>query len=251
MALSASLDLTAATRLLERWVDALAPDPGRAWLAERRREIAGGAPDWKFFTAFSAAPRHVGKADLAMPDAERADAARARPGWDPTGWSVDQAARSLLVLTAADHAEVGPFAARLDKLFKAADVRESVALYSALPILPHGEAHHARAVEGLRTNMQSVFEAIALRSPYPRERFTEHEWNQMVLKAVFIGSELGAIQGFDERANPDLARMLVDYAHERWAAGRPVADDLWRAVEPFADRDRRVAEALAERDRHA
>jgi hypothetical protein len=54
------------------------------------------------------------------------------------------------------------------------------------------------------------------------------------VKALFIGSTLAPIQQLDERRNADLARMLVDYAHERWAAGRPVSPELWRCVGPFA-----------------
>ncbi len=92
--------------------------------------------------------------------------------------------------------------------------------------------------------MRAVFEAVAHRSPYPRERFAENRWNHMVLKALFVGSRLHPIQGLDERANPPLARMLCDYAHERWAAGRPVAPELWRCVGPHAD-----AEALADLQR--
>ncbi|MDX1541281.1 MAG: EboA domain-containing protein, partial [Geminicoccaceae bacterium] len=79
------------------------------------------------------------------------------------------------------------------------------------------------------------FEAVAHRSPYPKEQFSENRWNHMVLKALFVGSALHPIQGLDERANPELATMLHDYAHERWSAGRPVSPELWRCVGPFAE----------------
>jgi len=92
-----------------------------------------------------------------------------------------------------------------------------------------------RAREGVRSAMTPVFEAVAHRNPYPRDMFDEDGWNHMVLKALFIGSTLDPIQGLDARANADLAVMLVDYAHERWAAGRPVSPELWRCVGPFAD----------------
>ncbi len=45
---------------------------------------------------------------------------------------------------------------------------------------------------------------------------------------------MAPIQGLDERRNADLAITLIDYAHERWAAGRLVSPELWRCVGPFA-----------------
>jgi hypothetical protein len=63
----------------------------------------------------------------------------------------------------------------------------------------------------------------------------EEAWNQMVVKAFFMGSTLWPIQGLDERANPRLARMLVGLAQERWAAQRPVSGEVWRCVAPHAD----------------
>ena len=39
----------------------------------------------------------------------------------------------------------------------------------------------------------------------------------------------------DKRANEELAHILSDYAHERWAAHRTVNPLLWRCVAPFVD----------------
>ena len=121
---------------------------------------------------------------------------------------------------------------------------EQVAFYRGLPLYPEAQRLEAQAAEGTRTNMRAVFEAVAHRNPYPKEQFAENRWNHLVLKALFVGSTLHPIQGLDERANPTLARMLSDYAHERWAAGRPVSPELWRCVGPHAD-----LEALADLQR--
>jgi hypothetical protein len=85
--------------------------------------------------------------------------------------------------------------------------------------------------------MRPIFEAVAHRNPYPVEEFDENSWNQLVLKAVFVESKLDRIQGLDARANPRLMRMLCNFAHERWAAGRSVSPELWRCVGPHADFD--------------
>lgn len=82
--------------------------------------------------------------------------------------------------------------------------------------------------------MKVVFEAVAHGNPYPAEQLADEAWNQMVLKALFVGSALHPIMGLDQRANPALARMLGDYAHERWAARRDISPELWRCVGPFA-----------------
>jgi len=157
----------------------------------------------------------------------------ARSGWRPMGWSVDQTARLVIMLAATPE---GPeFARRLEQLCITADVRESIAFYQGLPLYPEGERYVARAGEGLRTNMKAVFEAVAHDNPYPVENFGENAWNQMVLKAIFIGSKLDPIQGLDSRRNRDLATTLIDYAHERQAASRTIMPELWRMVGPFAD----------------
>ncbi len=83
--------------------------------------------------------------------------------------------------------------------------------------------------------MNVVFNAIALDNPYPAEYIDESAWNQMVLKALFIGTPLYRIYDVDKRTNPTLARILSDFAHERWAAKRSVPVELWRMVGPHLD----------------
>jgi hypothetical protein len=179
-------------------------------------------------------PRKVGKDDLRLTDEEKITATKARPGWDPSGWTVDQAARMLLVLS-FPAPEAGSFVAVMDQLFAAGEVHELVALYQGLPLYPHQPAFQLRCAEGQRTNMQSVFLAIAHRNPFPSEQLNEDQWNQLVLKSLFIGVPLDPIIGFDRRANAKLAKILVEFAQERWAAKRAVSPELWRCVGPFAD----------------
>jgi hypothetical protein len=51
-----------------------------------------------------------------------------------------------------------------------------------------------------------------------------------VLKCLFVDCALTRVVGLDRRANPALTRMLLDYAHERWAAKRTISPLLWRPV---------------------
>jgi hypothetical protein len=225
--------VTAVSELLRRWIAPHLDSKGAEWLRGKETEIAGGAADWVFFSSFSAVPRYIGKAELRLKPGDLAEAGRLRPGWTPGAWSVDEVGRTLLLL-ANPAGNADAFVRRLEAVFNAADVGESVALYQSLPLLPHAERFRARASEGLRSSITSVFNAVALDNPFPAEQFEENAWNQMVLKCCFVGSPLHRVVGLDRRANAMLAQMLVDYAHERWAASRTLTPELWRPVGPYA-----------------
>jgi hypothetical protein len=221
--------------LLRQWLQGRLPDRSNEWLDGKLRQLTADPSDRNLLLAFGAVPRFTGKEPLRPTDAERAAAHQVREGWNPAAWTLDQAARVLLLLTVpADHPD--RYLRTLDGLFGAAEVGELTALYLSLPLLPHPELHRSRAAEGFRTNMNVVFNAIALDNPYPAEYLDEAAWNQMVLKAIFIGSSLHRIYGLDKRTNLVLAGTLLDFAHERWAAKRPVPFELWRCVGPFMDR---------------
>ena len=222
------------TGLLEGWVERQVPPVAFNWLGEQLSSLSGAADEAQIFKILGLMPRRLGKADLDLGEDDLHQARLARENWDPSGWTVDTAGRVLAVSRLAE-ALGQKFPRLFPDLCRSADVSEAIALYRGLPLYPYADALEAQAAEGLRTNMRAVFEAIAHRNPYPREQFDDDRWNQMVLKALFIGSRLDPIQGLDERANPVLALILSDYAHERWAAARPVSPELWRCLGPFAE----------------
>lgn len=219
--------------LLLEWLRRQAAPDAVAWLDDQRKSLGNGPGSQQLFIAIGLTSRRFGKSQLALGAPELAAANGARAGWDPRGWSLADAARILLLVTLSRREEA--FAAAFRDLCHTADVSESVAFYRGLPLYDRPAALEAQAAEGARSNMQVVFEAVAHRNPYPCEQFDEQRWNQMILKALFIGSALAPVRGLDERGNPRLASMLIDYAHERWAAGRAVSPELWRCVGPFAD----------------
>jgi hypothetical protein len=231
--MSSPLDSVERMALLKDWLDArLAPEQ-RDWIEDQIARIRAGPDGPALALAIGLTPRKLGKADLDLSVTEIAAGARARRGLDASGWSVDQAARILFLLASYDEdGEV--FAERLDRLLTHGEVGEHIALLRGLPLYPAPDLLVARAGEGVRSAVQPVFEAVAHGNPFPREEFSDTQWNHMVLKALFIGSRLAPIQGLDERRNADLAVMLSDYAHERWAAGRSVSPELWRCVGAFA-----------------
>jgi hypothetical protein len=210
------------------------------------RRQAGDAADWfddaidsmaaerDLHIVLGLAPRRLGKRDLVVGPNDLAAANASYPGWNPNDWSIDGAARVCALLSFKGQR---PFAEVFKDLRRTSDVAEMIALYRGLPLYPEPETLHFECGEGLRSNLKPVFEAIAHNNPFPRDHFDDHRWNHMVLKALFVGSLLGPIIGLDDRSNPELARILCDYAHERWAADRPVSPELWRCVGPFADLD--------------
>jgi hypothetical protein len=221
------------SNLLVTWIGRRASPEAMAWFEGKRAELLRDPAPRVLTASLGPVPRRMGKADLSLEPLDLAAAETARPGWRPNGLAVDQAARIVLLLDAARSA--GSFAERLKTLAATADVGELLAIYKGLPLYPEPATLVPLATEGLRTAMRTVFEAVAHVNPFPAEHFPQSAWNHMVLKALFIDSVLYPIVGLDQRWNEELAKILVDYARERWAAHRPVTPELWRGVGRFAD----------------
>jgi len=222
--------------LISHWLQQRLSSDQWDWLQERLRAMTQSNSDKELYVALGMAPRKLGKSDLALNDSELAKAEATSTGWNPCDWSIDGAARVLTLLTLADK-NPEEFKSRLQSLCATADVSEAIIYYRAMDLFPDSETFEDLIGEGLRTNMRAVFEAIAHNNPYPYKYFDDHRWNHMILKALFIDSSLYPIRGIDDRANADLAGILCNYAHERWAANRSITPELWRCVGPYATLD--------------
>ncbi|MDB4925038.1 EboA domain-containing protein [Mucilaginibacter sp.] len=185
-------------------------------------------------TSFVLLPRKTGKAIININKEQTEQLNTIIPGFSVGGWSIDRLGRAYLLLN-LDAANKSEYFRKIESLFLAAEMGELVALYSTLPLLAYPEIWVKRCSEGIRSNIGSVLEAIMYQNPYPAQNLDQSAWNQLVLKAFFTDKEVGKIIGIDSRANKELAYILSDYAHERWAAKREVNPNLWRLVGKFID----------------
>jgi hypothetical protein len=204
------------------------------WLEKQRRRYAADLKLTFFNLTFTAIPRFVNKGKIVVTEEERAALQDIRRGLDVSEWANERLIRSWWLLQLPSENEE-LYVGRIINLFKAAEMKEQVALYGSLPLLAYPQRFVSQAAEGVRTNMEVVFDAVVLHNPFPSEYMENAAWNQLVLKAFFMERPVNEIIGLDERTNHELADILVDYAHERWAAGRPVDPLLWRPVAPFID----------------
>lgn len=226
------LNISAVTSYLLRILTYESTEEAMTWLEEQKNRIQGDSSGLKLFTAFSQASRYFKKDLNQLSNADLGDADKLVAGFRPDKWNRLQTARTYLLLH-FEAKDAAHFVKTLDRLLGSADMYEQEAIYAALPILPYQESLKLRAAEGLRTNITSVFDAIALNNPYPAKYLDEQAWNQMVIKAFFLQRPIYQMVDADRRANEALAKILIDYAHERWAAGREVMPELWRFMAPF------------------
>ncbi|MEM6279046.1 MAG: EboA domain-containing protein [Verrucomicrobiota bacterium] len=195
-----------------------------SWLQKTLSTLESKFEKRPFYYAFSGVSRQFDKSGRIPEDADETFG----------GWDHFRLARVTLLLSLAQEEE-SVFVETFHAILNTADLREQVALFSALPWLPVPEKLLEAAVDGLRTNIVDVFDSIALDNSFPEAQFSDEAWNQMVLKAIFITRPLHRIMGIPDRRNALLAEAISDLAHERWAAGRSITPEAWQSCVGFLD----------------
>ena len=148
-------------------------------------------------------------------------------------WSVSDIARLILLMTV-----ILEKSAQTETLirtyYRIGDESERIALIRGLIFFAPASYLTEIALDVGRTNNLEVLAALSLDNPYPCCFYSEAEFNQMVLKALFLGLAIERIAGLEQRANTDLTRMCENYVVEREEANRSVPVDIWLAIGPFA-----------------
>ena len=221
------------SELIETWILRELNAEAENWLLAQINKINSiGFNNNEFDIIFGLIPRKIGKFDLKLSETDIQEASEIKTGWTPYYWSIDIAIRVFL-LSKIEDCKTIDFYDKYRDLHKYADSRELLALYSGISLFSSQNRLIEIASNALRTNIKSEFQTIAHNNSFPYQYFSNNTWNNMVLKALFIGARLNPIYGIDKRANLELANILQDYAHERWAAGREVSPELWRCIGPF------------------
>lgn len=189
------------------------PD-GLDWLREASAAVAGDVTAIR--SRFPMVGRKVGREPLHA-DADPADV---------HAWTIDDAARTLLLVAGGSAAE-----GELAELYRYGDAAERRGILRALPFLSLGDRGLSLVDDAIRTNDLRLI-AAAL-GPYATEHLPDASYDQAVLKCVFVGVPITGLDGIPERVTPDGARMLGAFVHERVAAGRDVPAEVWVVIDRY------------------
>lgn len=196
-----------------------------AWFRGSIGVEAMGSSATRFRAAFAGAGRRLGAVTPVL-DEDEAEGLRRGGLASPERWALDTFARAALLLRVIEAMPPERHPDFVREAYRRGDFKEQAAVLQSLMLLPGPERFLSMAVEACRTNVRDVFEAIACENRYPATHFPDANFNQLVIKAFFIGLPVRRIAGLGERKTPELRRMAADYASERRAAGRPVPADL-------------------------
>jgi len=200
-------------------VAAIDAGDARAWLVE---QLAAAGEPARFAAAFAGAGRRLGRAAIREAAAAAITASGLR--WPVTG--ADECGRAALVLAAIAAMPDDRHAGFVRDLVRRGEVRERQAVLRVLAALPAPARFVEIAIDACRTNVETVFWAIACDNDFPARHFPAPAFHQMVLKALFIGAPLARVAGLAERTSAELIRMVDAYASERAAAGRAIPADV-------------------------
>lgn len=137
------------------------------------------------------------------------------------GWTIDDAVRTLVIC--ALRLPPDALLATVKDLYLRGDAAEKRGVLRSLDLLDLGDGALPLVWDALRTNDTRLVAAALGR--YAALHLDPAAWRQGILKCLFVGVPLADVADLKRRTDPELVRMVRDFADERRAAGRPVPPD--------------------------
>jgi len=211
-------------------VNSYCSDAAQKWLQQAVHAIADSEQLNEDLGLYSAmAKRKLGA--VLMQDADDLDSIS--PALNIQHWTTADCGRIILLITAIEQSS-DQTENIIRYYFKIADEAEQVALLRSFSLFAPAKYLTELALDAGRTNSLELLSALTLDNPYPARYYSELEFNQMVLKGLFLGLAIKRINSLGQRANPELSRMGENYVIERENAGRSIPVDIWLAIAPCA-----------------
>lgn len=119
----------------------------------------------------------------------------------------------------------------LETCLRYADDNEKQAICKGFCLLdPAGECQSSIA-NLCRTNNRDLFAAIALENSWPAQHFSDMSFEQMLLKALFLGLDINKVVGVKERHSQRMSRLAFDYLSELIAANRTWPPSIYTSID--------------------
>jgi hypothetical protein len=120
----------------------------------------------------------------------------------------------------------------LKQYYRGADESEKMAWLKGLLYVDEQGVALNTVINASRCNSLNEFSALALNNDYVAQYFPELNFNQLVLKSLFMGLNISCISTLSSRLNARLTNMCFAYAIEQALANRIPPASIWLAILP-------------------
>lgn len=186
-----------------------------------------------FFENFGLISRMISPVAPEWSSSEKINLEQLYPDLTSDQWNLQQFCRCLLMIYIPEDQNINI----IKKLTQLADISELISIYKGIFFLENACEFVPLVEEGIRMNITSVFDSIALLNPFAAKYLPQDSWNQLVLKALCMGRPLYQIINLDLRKNEKLVFIVTHYIRKEWAAGRTVSPEIWRLMDGYVNKD--------------
>ncbi|WP_299002372.1 EboA domain-containing protein [uncultured Shewanella sp.] len=149
-----------------------------------------------------------------------------------TTWECDHLARFLLFTHTLSCCHELQRKELCELCFHFADDLEAISIVKGLHLADTEGKLVQQFIQLSHTNYPPLFSAIALKHPWPAAYFSTEEFNQLVLKALFLDLDASEIIDLKKRQNPALSILAADLLRDRLSSKRQPPQAILSVINP-------------------